>query len=239
MKAKWHILRIFLLLLLMGFLFSFSNKRNQGRKLSDVLVVFTNPKQLYVPMETIQNLLTNDADTLDFAIQDIHIKELEDKVLAHPMVAEAEVYLSLNGVLGAEVTQRTPVGRCMNNDGMVYLDELGVLMPLSSNYSARVPLVYGIEDSLSRTQIMPLLLAIREDDFMKQSVVTIAHTTKGAVKLQVRQSNIDVDFGKPEDLEYKFRKLKAFIKYTKDKNTLEEYKAINLQYANQVVATKK
>lgn len=239
MKSKWHILRIFLLLILTGFLFSFSNKRNQERKLSDVLVVFTNPKQLYVPMETIQNLLTNDADTLDFAIKDMQIKELEDKILAHPMVAEAEIYMSLAGVLGAEVTQRTPVGRCMNNDGMVYLDELGVFMPLSANYSARVPLVYGIEDSLSRTQIMPLLLAIREDDFMKQSVVTIAHNNKGEVRLQVRQSKLDVDLGKPENLEYKFRKLKGFIKYTKDINTLEEYKAINLQYVNQVVATKK
>lgn len=239
MKSKWHILRIFLLLILTGFLFSFSNKRNKERKLSDVLVVFTNPKQLYVPMETIQNLLTNDADTLDFAIQEMHIKELEEKVLAHPMVADAEIYMSIGGVLGAQVTQRTPVGRCINNEGMVYLDELGVVMPLSSNYSARVPLVYGIEDSLSRTQIMPLLLAIRKDDFMKQSVVTIAHNKKGNVKLQVRQSALDVEFGKPENLEYKFRKLKGFIKYTKDKNTLEEYKAINLQYDNQVVATKK
>lgn len=239
MKSKWHILRIFLLVALTVFLFSFSNKRNQERKLTDVLVVFTNPKQLYVPMEKIQNLLMKDADTLDFAIREMHIKELEEEVLAHPMVAEAEIYLSIDGTLGAEITQRTPVGRCMNKEGMQYLDELGTFMPLSTNYSARVPLVYGVEDSLSSTQIMPLLLAIREDEFMKQSVVTIAHNKKGDVRLQVRQNKLDVDLGKPENLDYKFRKLKGFIKYTKDKNTLEEYKAINLQYDDQVVATKK
>lgn len=239
MKSKWHIFRIFLLLVLTGVLFSFSNKRNQERKLSDVLVVFTNPKQLYIPMESIQRLLTKDSDTLDFIVQDMDVKDLEDKVLAHPMVAEAEIYMSIGGVLGAQVTQRTPVGRCMNKDGIAYIDELGVVMPLSSNHSARVPLVYGVEDSLSRTQVMPLLLAIREDDFMKQSVVTIAQYKKGDVRLQVRQSKLDVYFGKPDNIEYKFRKLKGFIKYTKDKNTLEDYKAINLQYDNQVVATKK
>src|SRR5690625_3464285 len=90
MKSKWHILRIFLMLILAGSLFSFSNKRNQERKLTDVLVLFTNPKQPFIPMQTIQGLLTNNADTLDFYIGDIKIKELEEKILEHPMVANAE-----------------------------------------------------------------------------------------------------------------------------------------------------
>lgn len=239
MKSKWHILRIFLLLVLTGFLFSFSNKRNQERKLVDVLVMFTNPEQLFIPMETIQSLLTNDSDSLDFYIGDVKIKELEGRVLAHPMVAEAEVYMSVNGVLGAQVTQRTPVGRCLNRDGVEYIDELGEFMPLSTNSSARVPLVYGVQDSLSRTEVMPLLLAIREDDFMRQSVVTITRNKVDDFRLKVRQNKLDIALGEAEDLENKFRKLKGFIKYTKDNNTIEDYKTIDLKYNNQVVATKK
>lgn len=239
MKSKWHILRIFLLLVLTGFLFSFSNKRNQERKLVDVLVMFTNPEQLFIPMETIQSLLTNDSDSLDFYIGDVKIKELEGRVLAHPMVAEAEVYMSVNGVLGAQITQRTPVGRCLNRDGVEYIDELGEFMPLSSNYSARVPLVYGVQDSLSRAEVMPLLLAIREDDFMRQSVVTITHNKADDLRLKVRQNKIEIILGKADNLEYKFRKLKGFLKYTKDNNTIEDYKVIDLKYNNQVVATKR
>ncbi|HLW13902.1 MAG TPA: hypothetical protein VKX30_00220 [Flavobacteriaceae bacterium] len=238
MKSKWHILRIFLLLVLTGFLFSFSNKRNQERKLADMLVMFTNPEQLFIPMETIQSLLTNNSDSLDFYIGDVKIKELEAKVLAHPMVAEAEVYLSVNGVLGAEITQRTPIGRCLNKDGAEYIDELGEFMPLSSNSSARVPLVYGVKDSLSRAEVMPLLLAIREDDFMRQSVVTITRNKVDDMRLKLRQNKLDIALGEAEDLEYKFRKLKGFIKYTKDNNTIEDYKTIDLRYNNQVVATK-
>lgn len=239
MKSKWHILRIFLLVVLTGFLFSFSNKRNQERKLADVLVMFTNPEQLFIPMETIQGLLTNDSDSLDFYIGDVKIKELEGKILAHPMVAEAEVYMSVSGVLGAQVTQRTPVGRCLNDDGAKYIDELGEFMPLSSNSSARVPLVYGVQDSLSRTEVMPLLMAVREDDFMRQSVVVITRNKTDDFRLKVRQNKLEIVLGEAEDLEYKFRKLKGFIKYTKDNNTIEDYKTIDLKYNNQVVATKK
>src|SRR5699024_3809556 len=239
MKSKWHIFRIFLMLLLAGFLFSFSNKRNQERKLSDVLVLFTNPKQPFIPMQTIQSLLTNNADTLDSYIGDIKIQELEEKILEHPMVANAEVYMSIDGILGAEVTQRTPVGRCVNKDGVVYIDELGYFMPLSTNHSARVPLVYGVKDSLTRVEIMPLLLAIRKDDFMKQSVVSVLHNKPNDMRLELRQNKLDVIIGSSEDLEYKFRKLKGFIKYTKDNNTIEDYKIIDLKFNNQVVATKK
>jgi len=239
MKSKWHILRIFLMLILAGFLFSFSNKRNQERKLTDVLVLFTSPKQPFIPMQTIQGLLTNNADTLDFYIGDIKIKELEEKILEHPMVANAEVYMSIDGILGAEITQRTPVGRCINKDGVMYIDELGDFMPLSTNHSARVPLVYGVRDSLTRVDIMPLLLAIREDEYMKQSVVSVVHNKPDDIRLELRQKKLDVIIGSPENLEYKFRKLKGFIKYTQDNNTIEDYKVIDLKFNNQVVATKK
>lgn len=238
MKSKWHILRILLMLVLAGFLFSFSNKRNKERKLSDVLVLFTNPNQLFIPMETIQDLLTNNSDSLDFIIGDIRIKDLEEKILAHPMVANAEVYMSVNGVLGAQITQRTPVGRCINKEGIVYIDELSEFMPLSSNHSARVPLVYGVQDSVSRSNITPLLLAIREDEFMKQSVVSVMHNNSDDIRLKMRQNKLEIIIGSPEELEYKFRKLKGFIKHTNDNNTIEEYKVIDLKYTNQVVATK-
>jgi len=239
MRNKWQILRIFLLLILTVVLYSFSNKRNQQRNVKDALVVFTNPEQLYISMGAIYSMLTQDLDTIDFKVQEISIKRMEEEILKHPMVADAEVFMTLDGILSAEVTQRTPIGRCVNKDGVQYLDQVGVFMPLSSNYSARVPLLYGIEDSISVKNIMPLLWAIQEDEFMKQSVVSIIQNDRGCVNLQIRQNNLEILFGEVKELDNKFRKLKGFIKYTRDEKTLENYKTINLEYEGQVVATKK
>src|SRR5699024_7848436 len=239
MRNKWQILRIFLLLILTVVLYSFSNKRNQQRNVKDALVVFTNPEQLYISMGAIYSMLTQDLDTIDFKVQEISIKRMEEEILKHPMVADAEVFMTLDGILSAEVTQRTPIGRCVNKDGVQYLDQVGVFMHLSSNYSARVPLLYGIEDSISVKNIMPLLWAIQEDEFMKQSVVSIIQNDRGCVNLQIRQNNLEILFGEVKELDNKFRKLKGFIKYTRDEKTLENYKTINLEYEGQVVATKK
>src|SRR5690625_5911884 len=70
--------------------------------------------------------------------------------------------------------------------------------------------------------ILPLLLAIREDEYMKQSVVSVVHNKPDDIRLELRQKKLDVIIGSPENLEYKFRKLKGFIKYTQDNNTIEE-----------------
>src|SRR5690625_7666200 len=119
------------------------------------------------------------------------------------MVANAEVYMSVDGILGAQITQRTPIGRCINKEGVVYIDELSEFMPLSSNHSARVPLVYGVQDSLSRSDITPLLLAIREDEFMKQSVVSVIHHDSDDVRLKMRENKMEILIGSPERLDRK------------------------------------
>ena len=49
----------------------------------------------------------------------------------------------------------------------------------------------------------------------------------------------DVFFGKSEGIETKFQKFKAFYKLTKKDSLLDNYSLINLNFKDQVVATKK
>jgi fructosamine-3-kinase len=51
--------------------------------------------------------------------------------------------VSVDGVLKAVVEQKTPVARVFANEGSFYIDYEGNKMPLSANYTARVPLVSG------------------------------------------------------------------------------------------------
>jgi cell division protein FtsQ len=48
-----------------------------------------------------------------------------------------------------------------------------------------------------------------------------------------------VFFGKSEGIETKFQKFKAFYKLTKKDSLLDNYSLINLNFKDQVVATKK
>src|SRR5690625_7230123 len=49
--------------------------------------------------------------------------------------------------------------------------------------------------------ILPLLLAIREDEYMKQSVVSVVHNKPDDIRLELRQKKLDVIIGSPRSEE--------------------------------------
>lgn len=240
MKNRRYAIGVFLLFVLSAFLFSFSTKRNKEQQVSDVLVDFTNPKHPYIAMESVYKLLEVNKDSLSTRVEGLDIGALEAELRKHPMVEDAEVFVTVDAVLGASITQRTPVARYIQGDAeVVYVDRLGEFMPLSEHYSARVPLVYGIRDSLAVQDALKILLEIRKDEFLNQSLVALDYKNENKIKLNVRQNRLDIWLGNSEELEEKLYKLKRFLAYLETEATADEYKAIDLQYNQQVVATKK
>ena len=79
------------------------------------------------------------------------------------------MFVSVDGVLKAVVKQKTPVGRVVSETGSFYVDYEGYRMPLSENYSARVPLVSGKIDAVENEKLSEVLKMIYEDDFLKKN----------------------------------------------------------------------
>ena len=73
---------------------------------------------------------------------------------------------------------------------------------------------------------------------MKQSVVGIHVLTNNHVVLKLRKYDFEVHFGAVEHIDLKFQNFKAFYQKTKGDKTLEGYATVDLQFGNQVVATK-
>lgn len=241
MKRSIEILKFVVLLGLLIFLFSFSKKRNEKRKLTKVEVEFVDTKTPFITHNTVNKLLIqNKVEVTDIGKETLVLEEMEKRLRENPMVREAEVFISINGVLGARIQQRDPIGRVSPpRAGLAYyLDADGKKMPLSEVYSARVPIVTGVSES-NFDEIIPLLLKLREDDFMQRLVVGLNRRSNGEIELELRKTDINVLFGKPQFIEKKFQNFKAFYKKTKQDSTLYEYEKVNLKFDNQVIATKK
>ena len=153
------------------------------------------------------------------------------------MIKNAEVYITIDGILGVNVTQRKPVAR-VKNEPDFYLDEDGEKMPLSAEYSARVPIVSGISEH-QYAGISALIKEIENDDFFKELIVGMDIINENDVVFSVRKNRFKVLFGSPVEIENKFQKFKAFYKILKRDSLLENYILINLKFKNQVVATKR
>ncbi len=238
MKRSLEIIKFVLLLGLITFLFSFTKKRNEARKIKKLDVEFVDGNSPFITYNSVNKLLIqNQEKVTSIGKETLVLKKMEQRLRENPMIRDAQVYVSVDGTLGAKIEQRKPIGRVSASPDY-YLDADGKKMPLSDVYSARVPIITGTSKN-NFNEVTRLLLQIEKDEFMKSSVVGINRKTDGDIELELRKTDFKVLFGKPENIEKKFQNFKAFYKKTKQDSTLYAYNLVNLKFNNQVIATKK
>ncbi len=221
------------------FLYGFSRGRNQEKKIKDIEVEFTVGSNPFLTHQTVNKLLIQNEETVknqSKSVVDLH--RLETELLSNPYVEEASVFITLEGLLKAYIKQREPVARIISDDDVYYVDKFGKKFPLSSNFSARVPLVKGISSTEDINQVVKFLAIISEDDFFKKELVSIQKVTTNDFVFNVRSGDYKIEFGAFENVSTKIKKLKAFYNKALLDNTIQEYKIVNVKYHNQVVCTK-
>ncbi|XCF07101.1 hypothetical protein ABI125_04420 [Tamlana crocina] len=238
MKINWNYIKMLILLVLVVFLFAFASKRNGARKISSPNVHFMGENNLFITNEAVSKLLIqNSKGVKNLAKETLVLNELENALKSNPMIKTAEVYVTVNGTLNADIEQKTPIARVSTN-ASYYIDDEGSFMPLSNNYSARVPLVTGYVEKNNLNNVYKIARKVRLDGFLNKHVIEIHQDLNKQLYLKLRQCPFTVKLGDANFLDRKINNLKAFYsKNLKDK-TLNGYSKVNLQFENQVICTK-
>ena len=239
MKRYLIYLKAILFISIVAFLFGFASHRNELKKVSDIDVNFTNGDNLFITYETVNKLLIQNYGELQSQPKEnIILRSLEKTLKSDDMIEDADVFLTVDGTLGASIKQRTPIARVNDEAVAYYIDVKGDRMPLSANYSARVPLLSGVNGN-NMEDAYTISSLIFNDSFLQKQIIGIELNVKNEFVLRTRIGNQRIEFGGLDNVNTKFKKLKAFYhKVLKDK-TLDKYQTINLIYTNQVVCTKK
>lgn len=232
-------IRAVLMLAFVIFLYAFTTDRNKHRKIAGSEVVFTADSAPFLRQEAVNKLLIENKTAPNPLQKDeVDLNRLEKAVNANPMVEKSEVSMSIDGVLKAVVKQKNPVARWFGEDSSFYLDDQGNEMPLSDEYTARVPIISGEISNIERTDLGKFLKFISDDDFLKKNVTSVRILSDGSLMLTTRDHDYAVDFGKTVNMERKFGNYKAFFQKAEQDSVLDRYKKINLRFTQQVVCTK-
>ena len=236
---KWNNIRLILMFALMVFLYSFTSMRNEQRKLTKSMVVFTDDSNPFIKQETVNKLLIeNKTDASAIQKVDLDLNRLEKSINSNPMIEKSEVFVSIDGVLKAVVKQKTPIARMFNDEGSFYIDYQGSMMPVSDEFTARVPIVSGEINKVNQDEFNKLLRFVYDDDFLKKNIIGIQITPSGSIKMLNRNFDYEIEFGQTVNIERKFKNYKAFYQKTVVDSSLYKYKKINLTFTQQVVCTK-
>ena len=239
MRINWKFIKGLFLVGLVLFLYAFSSFKNNSRPISSVNVQFTGEDNVFITSEMVNKLLIQSQEKLYFVPKDaIDLRKMEFLLELNDMIKSAQVYLTVNGEVRAKVEQKLPIARVSYGD-VFYIDEDGFRMPLSSQHSARVPLVYGIVGEADLETVYKVALTVYNDSFLKTYVTEIHQNENKEISLKLRLLDFEVLVGTLYNLEIKLQNLKAFYQKAKKDTMLDVYKSVNLQFENQVVCTKK
>lgn len=225
--------------MLVGFLFAFSSMRNSVRKVGEPVIKFLGEENLFVTHETVSKLLiVNQQSVTNKPKEIIDLNDLETALNSNPMIKEAQVYINVDGQLTAEISQKKPIARVSTN-ASYYVDDDGSFMPLSTNYSARVPLVTGVVEKNNLHNIAVVARKVQADEFLKMNVVEIHQNENKSIDLRFRMDDFIIQLGSLKQLDKKINNLKAFYQKAMRDSTLNKYSAVNLRFDKQVICTKK
>ena len=235
----WTNIRLLLMIFVVIFLFSFTSHRNALRKIKKTEIVFVGENTLFLKPEMVNKLLIEKNQDLKTINKDgLDLNKLEKSINNHQMIQKADVFVSVDGVLKAVVEQKTPVGRVFDQTGSFYIDNEGNKMPLSENYTARVPLLSGEITAVKKEKLSEVLGMIAEDDFLKKNIIGVQVLPNGGLIMANRNYDYQIDFGRTINIERKFKNYKAFFQKAVLDSTLDKYRRINLKFTKQVVCIK-
>ena len=112
-------------------------------------------------------------------------------------------------------------------------------MSLSKLHSADVPIIFGFNQFSDLDYLTKVSLMIRDDKFLNQNITQIIINDNQEINLKLSGLNTFIELGHNNKLEKKIQNLKAFYNRAIRKNDMKNYKKVNLQFENQVVAVKK
>lgn len=237
MKNNWFYIKILILLLTTGFLLVFATQRNNARQIEEIAIAFDDESRPFVTRETVNKLLIVSKDKLTGTQKEnIALSTMEAGVESHPIIKNAEVYVTMSGKVGVSVEQRSPIARIQSNPSF-YLDQDGEAMPLSGNFSAHVPLVIGARKK-HIDSVYLLADYIRKDEFLTKHIVGIERLTNGEYVLKPRKLEYIITLGKVSQLKTRFSNYKAFYQKTLKDKSYDQYKNIVLKFNKQVICEK-
>ncbi|MDH4091337.1 MAG: cell division protein FtsQ [Cyclobacteriaceae bacterium] len=252
MKFKLNIKRevkIVMAVLIVAGIIAFTERRQSSATISDITIKMVNvDENHFLEERDIVDLIQLDKENLKGgSLNRVNFKEVEEKIKHESFIKDAQLYSDLKGNLVVRAELRRPIARIIRNDGPDgYIAEDGTLMPVSEKYTARVILVSGAyvrqlvkEKNLNASEdgkkLAELLNDIREDEFWNAQIAQLDIDSKMRITIFPQVGDERIEFGKPDDVQEKFRKLMIFYKEILPRMGWNKYDRVNLEYEGQIV----
>ncbi len=224
-------------------------QKNKNQLCSKIKVnILSNQEQLFLTEQNILDIIDAKSIINKKSITDIDIKNIEQKIEKNVWIQDVEVYFDKSSILHIDVKERLPLFRIFRENGnSFYMDNKYFLLPLSTTYSAKVPVFTGFgnnvifnnKDSIALESINKIATYITNNEFWMAQTQELHLVNNDEFEIIPSIGNHTILFGDTMDMKEKFDKLFKFYKSVSTKVGFDKYAILNIQFKNQIVATTK
>ena len=231
-------------------LIAFTERKQEGTVITNIVVDLENVEENHFMDEAdvLKLVEVSGQSVRGVGIERVNLKEIEAKLKGDKHILDAELFGDLKGDLVVKVELRRPMARIVQEDAPdAYIAEDGVIVPVSDKFTSRVVLISGayvtklleLEDlnkSEEGRKLLDMVRLIHENSFWSAQVAQLDINAEGKVTIYPQVTGQLIQFGKPDDLEIKFRKLMIFYKEILPTKGWNRYHRVNLEYEGQIIA---
>ncbi len=184
-------------------------------------------------------------------VDSIDLVRIEEIVCGRSAVRSSEAYMTKDGTLHVDVTQRKPVVRFQKKDGGFYADADGYIFPLQSTYASHVQIIDGAIPLAANSgykgqiaspdekewfgSVMKLVNYMEGQAQWRDKIVQIHVLANGDLMLIPREGDEKFLFGQPCGIEDKFMKIKRYYTAVIPEKGSGKYKVVDLRFKEQIV----
>src|SRR5688500_7462531 len=227
MKFKFNLrreLKIVAAIVVVAIIIAFTERKQGDISIKDITIKVDNIQgNHFLDESDIVDLMQLKTDNLrGTSIDRLSLKEIEKKISKQPFIKKADLYTDLKGNLVVRAELRRPIARIVRNDGPDgYIAEDGTIMPVSEKFTSRVVLVSGsyvsqllkqnnMHEKEESKKILEFIASIRKDEFWNAQIAQLDIDSKARITIFPQVGDEKIEFGKPVDMDVKFKKLMIF-----------------------------
>lgn len=166
----------------------------------------------------------------------VELQPIEDTLIAHPLLANANCYIDANGVFCVELSQRVPLVRVDNARESYYVAEDRGIMPAVPSITTPVLQVRGaLTHEMACGETADFAEWVRQSEYWKDKIMGLYLRPDGDVVMVLRNDACHVLLGSWQDYEKKLRRLQVFYENGYRQIDHPPYRELDVRFDGQVI----
>ena len=208
--------------------------RNQNKKSYEKNIIYID-NNVFLNDSIVNKLLTQiQGDKYLKAKDSLDLNNIESELKNNQFIEKVEVYWKFHDFLEIKIKEREPLYILKNEK--FYVDSYGKFFPMKK-IEKDLPKVFTKLSKDNLNIITKFIIRMNQDNFMKRELNKI-YFENNEFKINLKSYDFNIIFGNSKRLNEKVEKLKVFCAFHNAQDSLKNYPVINLNYLNQVIASK-